>query len=62
MDAAKRIQLIRIIEKTQKNPEFSQKLGIQDKSVWKHNDPDPDSTNRIQLIRILTRQMNESKL
>ena len=45
MDTAKRIQLIRIIEKTEKNPEFSEKLGIQNKSVWKHNDPDPDSTN-----------------
>lgn len=35
MDTEKRIQLIRIIEKTEKNPEFSEKLGIQNKSVWK---------------------------
>lgn len=35
MDIAKRIQLIRIIEKIEKNPEFSTKLGIQNKSVLK---------------------------
>lgn len=35
MDAAKRIQLIRIIEKMEKNPEFSEKLGIKNKSVLK---------------------------
>lgn len=35
MDTAKRMQLIRIIEKMEKNPEFSEKLGIQNKSVWK---------------------------
>ncbi|MGN8631502.1 hypothetical protein ACTNEW_07930 [Blautia sp. HCP3S3_G3] len=35
MDAAKRIQLIRIIEKMENNPEFSEKLGIRDKSVLK---------------------------
>ena len=28
MDTAKRMQLIRIIEKMEKNPEFSEKLGI----------------------------------
>lgn len=33
MDSAKRMQLIRIIEKIEKNPEFSEKLGIQNKSV-----------------------------
>lgn len=35
MDTAKRMQLIRIIEKMEKNPEFSEKLGIQYKSVLK---------------------------
>ncbi len=35
MDTAKRMQLIRIIEKMEKNPEFSEKLGIKNKSVWK---------------------------
>ena len=33
MDTAKRMQLIRIIEKMEKNPEFSEKLGIKNKSV-----------------------------
>lgn len=35
MDTEKRIQLIRIIEKMEKNREFSEKLGIRDKSVLK---------------------------
>ncbi len=35
MDTAKRMQLIRIIEKMKKNPEFSEKLGIKNKSVLK---------------------------
>lgn len=35
MDTAKRMQLIRIIEKMDKNPEFSEKLGVQNKSVLK---------------------------
>ena len=35
MDAAKRMQLIRIIEKMEKNREFSKKLGMQNKSVMK---------------------------
>lgn len=35
MDTAKRMQLIRIIEKMEKNPEFSEKLGIKNKSVLK---------------------------
>lgn len=35
MDTAKRMQLIRMIEKMEKNPEFSAKLGIQNKSVLK---------------------------
>ncbi len=35
MDTAKRMQLIRIIEKMEKNPEFSEKLGIRNKSVLK---------------------------
>ena len=32
MNAAKRIQLIRIIEKIEKNPEFSNKLGVKNTS------------------------------
>lgn len=35
MDTEKRIQLIRIIEKMEKNREYSEKLGIRDKSVLK---------------------------
>ena len=35
MDTTKRMQLIRIIEKMEKNPEFSKKLGMQNKSVMK---------------------------
>ena len=35
MDTAKRMQLIRIIEKMEKNPEFSEKLGIRNTSVLK---------------------------
>ena len=35
MDTAKRMQMIRIIEKMEKNPELSTKLGIQNKSVLK---------------------------
>lgn len=35
MDTAKRMQLIRIIEKMEKNPEFSEKLRIKNKSVLK---------------------------
>ena len=35
MDTEKRMQLIRIIEKMEKNPEFSEKLGIRNKSVLK---------------------------
>lgn len=35
MDTAKRMQLIRIIKKMEKNPEFSEKLGIWNKSVLK---------------------------
>lgn len=35
MDTAKRMQLIRIIERMEKNLEFSEKLGIQNKSVLK---------------------------
>ncbi len=35
MDAARRIQLIRIIEKIEKNPGFCEKLGIQNKSELK---------------------------
>lgn len=35
MDTAKRMQLIRIIEKMEKNLEFSEKLGMQNKSVLK---------------------------
>ena len=35
MDTSKRMQVLRIIEKMEKNPEFSEKLGMQNKSVWK---------------------------
>lgn len=35
MDTTKRMQLIRIIEKMEKNPEFSKKLEMQNKSVMK---------------------------
>lgn len=35
MDTAKRMQLIRFIEKMEKNPAFSAKLGVQNKSVLK---------------------------
>lgn len=35
MDTEKRIHLIRIIEKMEKNREYSEKLGIRDKSVLK---------------------------
>ena len=35
MDVTKRMRLIRIIEKMEKNPEFSENLGIWNKSVLK---------------------------
>lgn len=35
MDTAKRMQLIRIIEKIEKNPEFSDKMGIRNNSRMK---------------------------
>lgn len=35
MDTARRIQLIRIIEKMEKNPEFSEKIGVRNKSEMK---------------------------
>ena len=35
MDAEKRMWLIRIIEKMERNPTFSEKLGIRDTSVLK---------------------------
>lgn len=34
MEPEKRIQLIRMIEKIDRNPEFSEKLGIRDKSKF----------------------------
>ena len=34
MEAAQRIRLIRIIEKTEKNPEFSHKIGIKNTSEY----------------------------
>ena len=37
MDVTKRMRLIRIIEKMEKNPEFSEKLGIPNKSVLKQS-------------------------
>ena len=38
MDTAKRMQLIRIIEKIEKNPEFSEKLGIRNTSVFEQEE------------------------
>lgn len=35
MDAIKRIQMIRMLGKIEKNPKFSEKLGIKNKSVFK---------------------------
>ena len=35
MDAEKRMRLIRTIEKIERNPTFSEKLGIRNKSVLK---------------------------
>ena len=35
MGTKKRMQLIRMLEKMQQNPEFSRKLGIRDKSDFK---------------------------
>lgn len=35
MSIAKRIHLIRILEKIERNPEFSEKLGIKNKSQFK---------------------------
>lgn len=35
MDTAKRMRLIRMIEKMEKNPEFSEKIGIRNKSGMK---------------------------
>ncbi|MGN1167927.1 MAG: hypothetical protein ACI4S2_16020 [Lachnospiraceae bacterium] len=32
MNTAKRIQLIRVLEKMERNPEFSEKIGIKNKS------------------------------
>ena len=34
MEAAQRIRLIRIIENTEKNPEFSNKIGIKNTSEY----------------------------
>ena len=34
MEAVQRIRLIRIIEKTEKNPEFSNKIGIKNTSEY----------------------------
>lgn len=42
LDTSKRLQLIRVIEKIEKNPEFSEKLGIQDKSEFR-SEKDPES-------------------
>ncbi len=35
MDAVKRIQMIRMLGKIEKDPKFSEKLGIKNKSVFK---------------------------
>ena len=34
MDAVKRIQMIRMLGKIEKDPKFSEKLGIKNKSVF----------------------------
>lgn len=35
LDTAKRLQLIRVIEKIEKNPEFSDRLGVKNKSEFR---------------------------
>ena len=39
LDTAKRLQLIRVIEKIEKNPEFSDRLGVKNKSEFKSKEP-----------------------
>ncbi len=38
MDTRKRIRLIRMIAKMEKNPEFSRKIGVKDKSYFRQGD------------------------
>lgn len=40
MDTEKRIRLIRILGKMENNPEFSEKLGIKNKSEFKNGKPE----------------------
>ena len=35
MDVRKRMQMIRMMEKMEKNPQFSKKIGIRDKSYFR---------------------------
>lgn len=39
LDTAKRLQLIRVIEKIEKNPEFSDRLGVKNKSEFRSKEP-----------------------
>ena len=41
LDTAKRLQLIRVMEKIEKNPEFSDRLGVKNKSEFK-SEKDPE--------------------
>lgn len=41
LDTAKRLQLIRVIEKIEKNPEFSDRLGVKNKSEFR-SEKDPE--------------------
>ncbi len=39
LDTSKRLQLIRVIEKIEKNPEFSGRLGVKNKSEFRSEEP-----------------------
>ena len=39
MNAEHRIRLIRVIEKIEKNPEFSDRLGVKNKSEFRSKEP-----------------------
>lgn len=39
LDTAKRLQLIRVIEKIEKNPEFSDRLRVKNKSEFRSKEP-----------------------
>ena len=51
MNILKRMQLIRILEKIEKNIEFSRKLGIKDKSHFE-DEKDKNKSMRIKYISI----------